>query len=196
MTALQRVKLRIHLKALPQYLLVISNLIIIAWLTDKYLESVCFAVSFCVFRYRFVNILHCKSTLKCILMTNSIVFVFIPITIPLTSSLFGGLITGFLVNYCADLIASNFFRQLEKKELEALKAEKHSREVYSMPEEDLRVYCKSYNLDSIDEEIVIQRLIHHLRGQELYDKIGYSKPQMIHREKTIEAKLNIKLKDR
>ena len=68
--------------------------------------------------------------------------------------------------------------------------------MYAMSEDELRHYCRSYNLDPIDEEIVIQRLIYHLKGQQLYDKIGYSKPQMIRREKLIQSKLNISLKDR
>ena len=191
-----RVKLRLHLKALPQYILVLSNLFITAWITGKYIEAVSFAITFCVLRFRFVNILHCNTTFKCMLLTNGIIFVFIPITIPLTNSLFGGLIAGFVVNYGANLIASNIFREKEKNELNALRKEKHDRSVYKLNEAELREHCRSYDLDPIDEEIVVQRLIHHLKGKELYDRIGYSKPQMIRREKAIEAKLNIKLKDR
>ena len=130
------------------------------------------------------------------LLTNGIVLVAIPLVIPITNSLFGGLISGFAVNYLANLIASNIFREQEKQELDALKAEKYCRTVYSMSESELRDYCKEYNLDLIDEEIVVQRLIHHTKGKELYDKIGYSKQQMLRREKRIESKLNIKLKDR
>ena len=130
------------------------------------------------------------------LLTNGIVIVFIPIVLPITNSLFGGLIAGFVVNYFANLIASNIFREQEKQELERLRSEKHCKDVYSMSESELREYCREYNLDQIDEEIVVQRLVQHLKGQELYDKIGYSKPQMIRREKRIESKLNIKLKDR
>ena len=183
------------MKALPQYILVLINLFITAWITGKYVETVCFAVSFCALRYRFVNILH-FTTFKCVLFTNSIVFVFIPICIPLSNSLFGGLISGFVVNYGANLIASNIFREKEKTELEHLRKEKHDRNIYMFNEFDLREYCRSYNLDQIDEEIVIQRLIYHRKGKDLYEKIGYSKPQMIRREKAIESKLNIKLKDR
>jgi hypothetical protein len=124
------------------------------------------------------------------------VFVFIPICIPLSSSLFGGLLAGFAVNYTANLVASNIFREKEKKELVDLRKEKHDRSIYKLDEPELREYCRSYNLDQIDEEIVVQRLVYHRKGKDLYDKIGYSKPQMIRREKSIEAKLNIKLKDR
>lgn len=193
---LTKVKLRIHLKAIPQYILVLSVLSATAWITGKYLEAGCFAISYCWLRYLFTNILHCGTTFKCMLLTNSIIIIFVPIIIPITNSLFGGLISGFTVNYIANLIASNIFREQEKQELQRLRAEIYCRNVYKMSEPDLRAYCKEHGLDSIDEEIVIQRLIYHLKGQELYDKIGYSKPQMIRQEKRIETKLNIKLKDR
>lgn len=196
MTALSKVKFKFQLQSLPQYLLVMATLVLTAWVTGKYLEAACFAISFCAFRYRFEDILHCDTTFKCMLLTNGIVLVFIPITIPLTHSLFGGLIAGFAVNYLASLIASNNFRKEEQRELSKLREEKRCQNIYQMDESSLRTYCKSYSLDFIDEEIVIQRLIYHLKGQELYDKIGYSKPQMIRREKKIESKLNIRLKDR
>lgn len=130
------------------------------------------------------------------LLTNGIVIGFIPVTIPITTSLFGGLLSGFAINMLADLIASNIFSQSERKELARLKEEGHKRNVYCMEEKELRSLCKSYGLDPINEEIVIQRIVHHLKGKDLYDKIGYSKPQMIRREKYIEEKLSIKLKDR
>lgn len=128
------------------------------------------------------------------LLTNGVIIVFIPIILPISNSLFGGLLAGFVVNYTANLIASNIFREEEKKELEFLRSDKYLRDVYSMEEAELRDYCREYNLDDIDEEIVIQRIVHHLKGKDLYDKIGYSKPQMIRREKRIESILNIKLK--
>lgn len=190
------VKIRLGVRMLPQYILVLFNLGATAWITDKYLEAACFAVAFCLLRYQFINILHCNTTFKCMLLTNGIVFVFIPITIPLTNSLFGGLLAGFVVNYGANLIASSIFREKEKSELELLRKEKHDCNIYKLSETALREYCRSYNLDQIDEEIVVQRLIYHRKGKDLYDKIGYSKPQMIRREKSIELKLKIKLKDR
>lgn len=189
-------KISLHIKCIPQYILVMSVLWVVAWVTEKYLEAVCFALAYCLLRYCFTNILHCKTTPKCMLLTNGVIIVFIPIMLPISNSLFGGLLSGFAVNYIANLIASNAFREEEKKELEFLRSDKYHRDVYSMKEDELRDYCREYNLDDIDEEIVIQRVVHHLKGKDLYDKIGYSKPQMIRREKRIESKLNIRLKDR
>lgn len=196
MTALRRAELRIFFKVLPQYVLVLLVLAATAWINDNYLEAACFAISFCVLRYRFTDILHCNTTFKCMLLTNGIVIAFIPITIPLTNSLFGGLISGFAVNFTANLIASDISRKAEQKELIQIKERLFSVDLYSMEESDLRQFCRSRGLDPIDEEIVVQRLTYHLKGQELYEKIGYSKPQMIRREKRIEEKLGIKIKDR
>lgn len=195
MTPLQRVKLRVHLKALPQYILVLCTLFLTAWLTNRYAEAVCFSISFCAFRYKFTDVLHCSTTLRCILLTNGIAISTISIILPLTQSLFGGLFAGFAVNYFASLVSSHAVRMEEKSELRKLQGELNLRNVHSMSESELRIYCKSFNLDIIDEEIVVQRLIYHLKGVALYEKIGYSKPQMIRREKRIEQKLGISLKD-
>lgn len=196
MKALHRVKLRIILRGIPQTALVLFVLFVTAWITGKYLESICFALSFCVLRYRVTDILHCNTTFKCMLLTNGIIVVSIPITIPVSESLFGGLLSGFAVNLLADLLASSILRKKEKQELLALREELRCKDVYSMTEVELRSFCKSYNLDLINEEIVVQRLIYRYKGKSLYEKIGYSKPQMIRREKYIEEKLGIKLKDR
>ena len=192
----QRIDLWLHLKALPQYLLVLTSLFVVAWFTGKYIEAVCFAVTFCALRYRFTDILHCKTTPQCILLTNGIVIVVTPLILPLTNSVFGGLFAGFFVNYFATLIASSIFRKSEQSELQVLREQTRIHDIYSMDELSLRKFCKAYNLDTSNEEIVVQRLIYHRKGKDLYDKIGYSKPQMLRRERQIEKILNIKLTDR
>lgn len=194
MRAVTRVKIRFYLQSLPQYLLVLCVLLATAWITDRYIESFAFAVSFLVLRYKMSDVLHCNTTLKCMLLTNGIIMAFIPITIPLTNSVFGGLISGFAVNWVSDLLASSYLRAVEQKELQTLREEKSIRSIYALPEADLRRFCQSYNLDDIDTEIVIQRLVYHRKGKDLYDKIGYSKPQMIRREHRIEQTLGLTLK--
>lgn len=107
-----------------------------------------------------------------------------------------GLVTAYIGQYEAE---SKFIRKdyayIEPRYNEFVQRQR-SMDIYSMTEDELRTLCRSHLLDEIDEEIVVQRIIYHLKGKDLYDKIGYSKPQMIRREKRIESKLNIKLKDR
>lgn len=198
MRALTRVKIRFYTKAIPQYLLVLTMLAVTAWVTDKWVESISFAVSFLVLRYAFrdahTDALHCNTTLKCMLLTNGIILVFIPITIPISNSIFGGVISAFGVNYIAHLLSSSYARISERQELQRLQQEKTLVDIRSLSEPDLRLYCKAHGLDDIDTEIVVQRLIYHLRGNTLYSKIGYSKPQMIRREHRIQEVLGIPLK--
>lgn len=66
--------------------------------------------------------------------------------------------------------------------------------LYELTEDELQQYCYRKGLDEIDTQIVIQRIVYKLAGQTLYDKIGYSKSQMIRREKRIEQTLETKLK--
>lgn len=198
MRALTRVKIRFYAKAIPQYLLVLAVLGLTAWVTCKWVESISFAVSFLALRYAFrdehTDALHCSTTLKCMLLTNGIVLVFIPITIPITNSVFGGILSAFGVNYIAHLLSSSYARIAERQELQRLQQEKNLVDIRSLSEPDLRLYCKAHGLDGIGTEIVVQRLIHHLRGTSLYEKIGYSKPQMIRREHRIQETLGIPLK--
>lgn len=198
MRALTRVKIRFYTKSIPQYLLVLVVLCLTAWVTNKWVESISFAVSFLVLRYAFedkyTKTFHCQTTLKCMVLTNSIILVFIPITIPISQSVFGGVISAFGVNYITHLLSSSYARIAERQELQRLQQEKTLVDIRSLSEPDLRLYCKAHGLDDIDTEIVVQRLIYHLRGNALYEKIGYSKPQMIRREHRIQEILGIPLK--
>lgn len=194
MRAITRVKIRLHLKASPQYILVLANLAVTAWITGKWVEAAIFAVAFLAFRYKFTDILHFKNTFHCILFSNALVFIAIPTILPITSTLFGGIIGAFAVNYFASLIASNVFRQREMERLAELEYERRAREIYAMPEDELREYCKSLGFDDIDTEIVVQRVIYHLKGRDLYEKIGYSKRNMLRREAKIEEILGVALK--
>jgi hypothetical protein len=120
------------------------------------------------------------------------------ITLPANLSYTCSGICGLLVAYGAQYIAhlkfiKEDYEYIEPKYNDFVES-KRSEDIYSMTEEELRLHCKRNFLDDIDEEIVIQRLIYKRKGQDLYNKIGYSKPQMIRREKRIEEKLNIKLK--
>lgn len=194
MRAITRVRLRVHLKALPQYILVLLNLIITAWICDKWIEATSYAVSFLYFRYRFTDIFHCKTTFRCILMSNILVFIAIPFTVPLSNSLLGGMLMGLGVNYAMDLFASDISRKMEKTEREREKRKETAQSIAAMDEAGICLLCREHLLDDIDAQIVICRLLRHMKGAELYEKIGYSKSQMIRREKKIETELGITLK--
>ena len=186
MTRLTKVKVKVYIKSIPELLLATLNCFLVAWVTNKFIETFIFVCSFCLLRFKFDNIFHCKTTIHCILFTNIAIFIIVPLITTISVSLFGAILVAFVFNYFVNLLASDLKHREEQRQTDICK----------LNEDELRAYCKEQMLDEIDEEIIIQRLIYRLKGQALYDKIGYSKPQMIRGEHKIEEKLNIKLKDR
>ena len=176
-----------------QIAIVICSVAFFAWLFDKTAQAVMFCVAHLVIRNKFDKQYHCGTTALCLITTLSIAFFGIALVLPFSMSLLSAIPVCFVVCYAGyiaqdriDLLQYRRFREEQDRSIR----------VWGMPEAELRQLCQEHMLDSIDTEIVVCRLVHHLSGQELYDKIGYSKAQMIRREKRIEARLKIKLKDR
>ena len=161
---------------------------------ELYIMLISFLIAKQQYRYKF----HCKSSMQCLLLSVGVFVISLRITLPLRISYMCSGICGLIIAYVGQYEGESKFIREDYTYIEprynALIEEQRERDIYSMSESDLRGYCRSFNFDEIDEEIVIQRLIHHLKGKELYDKIGYSKPQMIRREQRIESILKIPLK--
>lgn len=181
-------------------LLIIATLLVIAYFMKAIPECVMMMVAFLIARRKYQFSYHCKSAVQCFVLSIAIFVVGIRVVSPIgISYLCCGLYGLFLAYGFQHLAKLNFIRkdyEYIEPRYEQLLEENHKKSIYSMSEQELRIVCKENLFDAIDEEIVVQRLIYGRKGKELYDKIGYSKPQMIRREKRIEQKLNIKLKER
>ena len=129
----------------------------------------------------------------CLALTMSILFFGIAVVLPLSVSLLSSIPICFLICWVGYIVQDRIDLLIYKRSCEEAD---RSLKIWGMSEEELRHLCQENMLDSIDTEIVVCRLVHHMSGRELYEKIGYSKAQMIRREKRIEARLKIKLKDR
>ena len=163
------------------------------------LESLIAMLSFLILKQFYKFKYHCRSSIQCLLVTVIVFLLITRVTLSLGQSYLCCGILGLAVAHIAQHYAQLKFIKEDYEFIEPryneLVQEKRCRDVHSMDEQSLRVLCREYSLDEIDEEIVVQRIIYRLKGSDLYTKIGYSKPQMIRREKRIEARLNIKLKD-
>lgn len=182
------------------FLLIIAILSVIAYFMNSIIELYIMLTCFLIAKQKYKFKYHCKSALHCLFLSVFVFVIALRVVVPVSISYACSGICRLLIAYIGQYAAeSKFIRQdyayIEPKYNKLLE-EKNAIDVYSMNEPELREYCKSHLLDEIDEEIVIQRLIYRRKGKDLYDKIGYSKPQMIRREQRIESKLNIKLKDR
>ena len=177
---------------------IVIILTIIAYYMNSIIELYIMLSSFLIVKQRYKYKFHCKSSLQCLLLSIGVFVLSLRITLPIGISYTCSGICGLVIAYIGQYEGESKFIREDYAYIEprynTLIEEQRKRSIYSMSEIDLRAYCRSFNFDIIDEEIVIQRLIYHLKGKELYNKIGYSKPQMIRREQRIEAILKIPLK--
>lgn len=180
------------------FLGIVAILTGIAYCMNSVIELYIMLISFLIAKQRYKYKFHCKSSLQCLLLSVGVFVIALRVTLPLGTSYICSGICGLIIAYVGQYAGESKFIREDYAYIEprynALIEEQRKQDVYSLSEDDLRKYCKSFNFDEIDEEIVIQRLIYHLKGKDLYDKIGYSKPQMIRREQRIESILKIPLK--
>ena len=180
------------------FLSILAILGVFAWWTDAIFELVSMMTCFMIAKQRYKFKYHCKSSFQCLILSVAVFAIGLRLTLPVRISYVCSGLCGLFIAYFAQYIAElKFIKEdyeyIEPRYNQFVEAKRRA-DVYTMQESELCLYCKSNMLDEIDEEIVIQRLIYRRKGQDLYDKIGYSKPQMIRREKRIEERLNIKLK--
>lgn len=180
------------------FLGIVAILTGIAYCMNSIVELYIMLISFLIAKQRYKYKFHCKSSLQCLILSVGVFVIALRVTLPLGTSYICSGICGLVIAYVGQYAGESKFIREDYAYIEprydALIEEQRKQDVYSLSEDDLRKYCKSFNFDEIDEEIVIQRLIYHLKGKDLYDKIGYSKPQMIRREQRIESILKIPLK--
>lgn len=180
------------------FLFILVILGMVAWIMNAIVEMTVMLSFFMVAKQKYEFKYHCKSSVHCLLLSVGVFAIGLRITLPVHLSYTCSGIVGLFIAYIAQYIAELKFIREDYEYIEprynALVENKRKTDLYTMNESELRLLCRANLLDNIDEEIVVQRLIYHRKGQDLYDKIGYSKPQMIRREKRIEEKLNMKLK--
>ena len=180
------------------FLGIVAILTGIAYCMNSIVELYIMLISFLIAKQRYKYKFHCKSSLQCLLLSVGVFVIALRVTLPLGISYICSGICGLVIAYVGQYAGESKFIREDYAYIEprynTLIEEQRKHDVYSLSEDDLRKYCRSFNFDEIDEEIVIQRLIYHLKGKDLYDKIGYSKPQMIRREQRIKSILKIPLK--
>lgn len=158
-----------------------------AWLFGKWIEASFILVSFFALRYTFVKTYHNKSAGMCTFISIAIFWIAIPVTLPIKTSLFAGVITGFIICFICYLVqdyadkkeenklitAENQLLVAENKQLELL----NRRNIYDMTQQEFVDLCKHKGLDDQETQIADIILRKKLKGQNLYRAIGYSVAQ-------------------
>ena len=154
---------------LPYHLLVMSGVAIFAFIFDKWLEALCFLVSFFALRYKFPTTFHAKKILHCMLITNATFALSVVFCPSIYMYLFGGLLFAYLDCFLLWYVQS---REDIKQDKEC--AEWFVRELtfqlkqFHNPHEQLLSKCREANLSKRDTEIAIKYYEEHLTPKEIW----------------------------
>lgn len=161
-----------------QHCLIISILLLFAWLFDRLIPALLFFITHLILRPRFAKQYHSNTTYACLFTTSTIIILGIYSTLPIEVSLLSSIPVatfvcwvGYIVQDRLDLII------------------KLSPTLRTMSDEDFENHCKLIGLTN--EEIRIADLIirKEYKGKYLYSQMGYSKRNAVR----IKAKIFNKL---
>lgn len=171
------------------YLLVIASISLCAWLFDKWIEGIMFCIAHICIRNNFDKQFHFNKMAYCLSLTIAIIWFAIPITLPLATSLLASIPIAFLICFFG-FVAQDWVDA--KKQIAKLNSEigvllnkiKH-KNIYAMNKDELYEHCRNCGLDDVECKIAYLVVIERLKGKELYEAIGYSERQTIHKRTKI-----------
>ena len=167
------------------FFVILSLLIACAFLLGKPTEFILLFAPYMLTKGLYDYQYHASRMIRCFGLSLAVFAFSTYAVVPIRYSIVFAPAFGLLIAYISYIQGEKNFR-LTKKESRV--------NLYELTEDELQQYCYRKGLDEIDTQIVVQRIVYKLAGQTLYDKIGYSKSQMIRREKRIEQILETKLK--
>lgn len=190
-------KIKIHFGLSPVYLFVLICVFPAAYFTDKYLEAIFLIIAFVQLRYKFQTTWHANSTGVCLFITIAVGYLSIPRVWPIEFSLLSSVIIGFIIDFIAwyaqfavDLVNENKLVNEENALLKE-KIEQEHIDIDLMSDAEFAQYCGHRGLSASEIKIAIAVLKKKLKGQELYDEIGYSMAQSKRLRKKILDKLKM-----
>ena len=168
-----------------QYIFIIAFLLFIGFLLDKIIEAILFAVSHTLIRPTLDKQFHCVQTARqkinylCLSVTCVIIIFGVYVVLPISVSLVSAVPLAILVSYIGYVMQD----RLDLKN-------KLKPNIYMLSEEEFKEHCLRCGLTSDEHQIAVEIIRHNLKGETLYNKIGYSKRQTIRIRQKIFAKLN------
>ena len=187
-----KIKIKILLFNLLFELIMWTGIGFCAYINKKIMETIFFAICWCVYRHSFPKDYHFRHSKKpllnvlgCLFWSSVIFWIIIPNLLPVTISIFASVIAGMAVNFL--LYKFQDYLDLKKEVV------KQTVNIYKMSEEELRNYAKSKGLSEMIIDTLVLRVIHNYRWVEIRNERNYSRRGIDYHKETIEKKLNVKL---
>lgn len=164
-----------------QYLIVFSSIALCSWFFDRWIEGLMLCVAHTCIRHNFNKQFHFNSTAYCLILTLSLIWFTIPITLPIGVSLLSSIPIAFIICFVGFIAQDRVdvlfeIKRLNKYVNELLETITH-KDIYAMSEKELYEHCRNCGLSEEDCRIAYFIVIERLKGRELYDAIGYSERQ-------------------
>lgn len=181
-----------------QLVVVVVLLTLFAFIFDKYIECVLFCVSHTVIRNSFCKQYHCGTTALCLFLTLSIGWFGISTVLPTSISILSSIplcfivaFLGFIAQDRVDKIKENS-HLLKDLDLALSKVRQYENiDIYKLTETELRQFGASKGLSDIQQDILVHRVIDHLKISEICSYRNYGRTTIKYHLSEIKRKLNI-----
>ena len=189
---------KFFIEQLWQFVLAIAIVCFFAWLFKKPYEAAMFCIAHVVIRPCFDKQYHCGATYLCLFTTAAVAALGIYSCLPISVSLLSALPVAFFVcgiGYIAQdrVDALKDYKILEQQFeyiTEKLK-EYENLDIYKMHEDELRQYGASKQLSEIQQDILVMRVIEHLKISEICKYRNYGRTTIKYHISEIKKKLGV-----
>ena len=179
-----RIKAELLMRTIVGYVVILVALFSVAWFCDKVINAVIILMSYGGTRWVFPLTYHAKTDKGCIMFTIACFSIAIIISLPINITIVASVIIGmsistllFFLQYFIDLLKAN--------------KEKGKEELYKMSVDELRRYGASKGLSEIQQDILVNRVIEHLKISEICSYRNYGRTTIKYHIGEIKRKLDI-----
>ena len=188
----KRVRLKLFVMDLAFEIVVNSIILIVAWFSNRFIETLLFYISWAMFRYAVPKVFHIKhfkkplmNVIGCAICSIACFVISIRFMLPISMSIFSSVVVGIWINYILYLLAD--YRDLR------IAKSKNTIDIYKMTENELRNYAHSQGLSEMIVDTLILKVIHNYRWSEISKERNYTKEGVRYHKQRIQKVLNIKL---
>lgn len=177
-----------------QLLLIVGAIALCSWLFNRWIEGALLVVAHIIIRRVFDKQFHFSQTAYCLILTMTIIWFAIPITLPVTTSLLSSIPIAFIICFFG-FVAQDWVDvrkevvQLNQYATELVMKLSH-KDIYAMTEDELYEHCRNCGLDEEECKIAYFVVIERLQGKELYKAIPYSEATIKRKRAKIMKKIN------
>jgi len=191
MNAKRKVKIRLFILDLIFEIIVNSVILVVAWFSNRMIETLLFYIAWRLFRYCVPKVFHIKckspivSIIGCGICSIACYIVSIQFMLPINISIFFSFALGMLINMILFYICDYLDLRKERN--------KTIINLYNMTEEEIRKYCKSKHLSEMIIDTVILRVIHNYKWVDIAKERNYTKDGIRYHKERIYKVLNVKI---